>query len=89
MNTFGGYSVVINDSTHPVPNRTLPWLPWHGGRAYHARVQKKWNRRYGTHPEMNLPDGQVVTSNETGVIVMNSKTWQQTKAAIACAGTAP
>lgn len=53
MNTFAGLPVRVFE--HPLCNRIVPNKVHKRRRgqsaAYHRRVQKKWNKRYGTHEE--------------------------------------
>lgn len=45
---FGGvpiYSSVL--ALERRPKHAHAEKRWHAGRAYHRRIQKKWNRRYG------------------------------------------
>lgn len=45
---------------YPVPDYVMPQEPmrtvrlrhWHAERCYARRVQKKWNKRYGTKPQL-------------------------------------
>jgi hypothetical protein len=89
MMQLHGYSVVLNDSTYPEPNRTVARKDWHRGRVYQRRVQKKWIKRFGTHPELVMAPGQIIVSEATGNMVMNSATWQATKAALSDTATLP
>lgn len=76
-------SIVICDDAYDIPNRYLEPKDWHGGCSlphagnYCHRVQKKWNKRFGTHQVKAVPDGQVFFHRDSGKAVMNSVTWKQ------------
>lgn len=49
-------------STILVPKRQHQEKPWHSGRVYHRRVQKKWNKRYGmfASPAVYMIDARLI-----------------------------
>jgi len=63
MEHLYGIPVFVNDAILPynAPNKLLLTKPWHSKArsGYHPRVQKKWNKKFGTHKvemfQANLP----------------------------------
>lgn len=53
MMNFLGVNIAINKfaCTIDVPNREHKRGHWDWSGNYHRRVQKKWNKRFGTHRE--------------------------------------
>lgn len=80
---LGSVPIAICDDTYDIPNRYLEPKDWHGGcwlphaGNYSHRVQKKWNKRFGTHKVKAVPDGQVFFHRDGDKAVMNSVTWKQ------------
>jgi hypothetical protein len=49
---FAGMKIIVNRyAVNEVPNRKHASRRNNGKKAYHKRVQKKWQKRFGTHSE--------------------------------------
>lgn len=54
MSYFAGMRVIENPhlpTWQDVPNRKHKKKSWQINKVYHERIQKKWNKRFGTHEE--------------------------------------
>lgn len=83
MSRLGTIPIAVCDDLYEVPNRYLEPRDWHGGCSlphagnYSHRVQKKWNKRFGTHKVKAIPDGEVVFWRDGSKATMNSVTFAQ------------
>lgn len=67
--------VFLNDLHINIKN--LEPKSWHRNRNYFYRVQKKWEKRFGT--KMLIPDGEVIKDEMHHVIFCNSVTFAELK----------
>lgn len=60
------FESIVVPETQEEPARKHVCKPWMSGRAYHERIQKKWNRRFGfevTRPVWRTADGIFIHPN--------------------------
>ena len=78
MNPFANIPIVVNKFAceRVVPNRKHERPRWDRRGSYHRRIQKKWNKRFGTHIDhyAHMANGRLYVSQKImDILIEKSK----------------